>query len=114
MSVNETEHITVQRTSVITPEGRLDAFSAPELRKRLEALLADGVTRVVINLSEVPFLDSAGLAVLVSALKRARQAKGDVKLVWPQSENAQRIIRLTRFDRVFDLFDTAEAALTRF
>jgi anti-sigma B factor antagonist len=95
------------RTIVVELRDRLDAFSAPELRKRLEELLAEGVCRFVIDLSAVPFLDSAGLAVLVGLLKRARTAGGDVKLVWPAREPAQRILRLTKFDRVFEMLDAA-------
>jgi anti-sigma B factor antagonist len=51
---------------------------------------------------------------LVSALKQARQQGGDVKLVWPREEAARRILRLTRFNRVFDLAETANEAIGRF
>jgi anti-sigma B factor antagonist len=99
---------------VVAPLERIDAFSAPDLRGRLEHLLADGAIRFVLDLSEVPFMDSAGMAVLVSLLKRVRVAGGDVHLVWPQAEAAQRIIRLTRFDRVFEVAETRQAALKGF
>ena len=87
----------------------LDAF-----RSRTEDLLASGVSRFVIDLTEVPFLDSAGMAVLVSLLKGARQLGGDAKLVWPRLEAAQRVLRLTKFDQVFELFDEVDAAVKAF
>ena len=99
---------------VITLNERLDAFSAPDLRGQIERLLDQGVNHFVIDLSHVPFFDSAAMAVFVSALKRARQAGGDVKLVWPQEEAARRIIHLTKFDRVFDLTDTTFEARQAF
>jgi anti-sigma B factor antagonist len=99
---------------VITLNERLDPFSAPELRQHIEELLHKGANRFVIDLSCVPFFDSAAMAVFVSALKRARQAGGDVKLVWPREEAARRIIHLTKFDRVFDLADTADEARQAF
>jgi len=99
----------LSRTVVVAPKERLDAFSAPQMRERLEALLAEGVTQFIIDLSQTPFLDSAGMAVLVSLLKRARQAGGDVKLVKPASEAVQRILLLTRFDKVFDMLDSVPA-----
>lgn len=102
----------VKRIVVVRPTGRIDAFSAPQLRARLEALMADGVVHFVIDLAAVDFLDSAGMAVLVSALKRSRLAGGDVKLVWPQSADGRRILMLTRFDRVFEMVDSAESAVT--
>ena len=102
------------RIAVVAPRQRIDAFSAPELRANLEQLLDSGVQRFVLDLSAVPFLDSAGMAVLVSLLKRARQAGGDVRLVWPAEEAARRILHLTKFDRVFNMADSADAALAGF
>jgi anti-sigma B factor antagonist len=99
---------------VITLNERIDAFSAPDLRQEIERLLEEGANRFVIDLAQVPFFDSAAMAVFVSALKRARQAGGDVKLVWPQEEAAQRIIHLTKFDRVFDMADNAQEARRQF
>jgi anti-sigma B factor antagonist len=112
MNLSITDHII--RIVVVTPHDRIDAFNAPELRGQLETLLSEGVRKFVLDLSEVPFLDSAGMAVLVSILKRARQQDGDVRLVWPQQEAAQRILRLTKFDRVFEMADSAEVALDNF
>jgi anti-anti-sigma factor len=112
MEIFITDHTV--RIVVVAPQDRVDAFSVGELRERLDQLLAEGAHMIVIDLSKVPFLDSAGMAVLVSALKRARQANGDVKLVWPKEEAAQRILRLTRFDRVFSMADSPEAAISSF
>lgn len=89
--------------SVVAPVGRLDALAAPALRERCLSIIASGTHRLVIDLSEVTFLDSAGLAVLVSALKHARAEGGDVKLVAPAAEAVTRILSLTRFDTVFDI-----------
>jgi anti-sigma B factor antagonist len=112
MELTITEHIV--RINIIAPQGRIDAFSAPELRKQLEAFIGKNETKFVLDLSAVTFLDSAGMAALVSLLKAAREAGGDVKLVWPNAETAQRILRLTRFDRVFDISDSQKAALNSF
>lgn len=99
------------RIAVVRLHSRIDAFTAPQLRERLQQLEAAGTTRFIIDLSAVPFLDSAGMAVLVSLLKRARQAGGDVTLVWPDEEAARRILRLTKFDRVFRMADDVATAL---
>lgn len=104
----------VVRIMVIKPEGRVDTFTSVNLRNQLETLLTEGVSKFVIDLSNVTFLDSAGMAVLVSVLKRARQAGGDVKLVWPKEEPAQRILRLTKFDRVFEMVDAVPEAVQDF
>lgn len=106
------EHIL--RVVVVTPQERIDAANAPELRQPLLELIDGGASNFVIDLSEVPFMDSSGMALLVSVLKRSRQAGGDVKLVWPKVEAARRILNLTKFDRVFDVTDTAEDAIKMF
>jgi anti-sigma B factor antagonist len=98
----------------VSPQERIDVMNAPELRNRLNEYIEAGDCNLVIDLSSVPFLDSAGMAVLVNALKRARLAGGDVKLVWPQIEAASRVLHLTKFDRIFDMAANAEDAAKMF
>jgi anti-sigma B factor antagonist len=112
MDIRVTEHI--KRIVTVALSGRVDAFSSPAVRERLDALLSEGVRDFVIDLAEVPFLDSAGLAVLVSALKAARRDGGDVLLVRPREDGAQRILRLTKFDQIFKLAESESEALRSF
>lgn len=93
----------LQRTVTITIQGRLDVVSAPELKSQVEKLLDEGVVDFIIDLSPTPFMDSAGMAVLVTLLRRCRMKNGSVKLVWPAAEPVQRTLILTRFDQVFDI-----------
>jgi anti-sigma B factor antagonist len=112
MNIVIREHIL--RVVIVAPQERIDAANAPELRQQLLEMVDSGANNFVLDLSQVPFMDSSGMAVLVSVLKRSRQAGGDVKLVWPKLEAARRILNLTKFDRVFDMADTAEAAVKMF
>lgn len=95
----------IQRTVTVAPQDRLDAFSAPALRRELETLAASGVQDFIVDLSDTPFMDSAGMAVLVSLLRRSRQNGGSVKLVWPRSEAVRRTLQLTQFDRIFEFVE---------
>ena len=104
----------VIRISIVSIDGRIDAFGVPELRERLYKQIEEGVSNFVLDLRQVTFLDSAGMAALVNLLKRARQAGGDVKLVSPTEENAKRILVMTKFDQVFQMTDTIEDAVRRF
>ncbi|MFN8412034.1 MAG: STAS domain-containing protein [Anaerolineales bacterium] len=92
----------------LTMNGRLDAFEAPALRKQCDDYLANEFTHFVFDLSEVTMLDSAGLAALVSVLKRSRLKNGDVRLVWPKADAASRILKLTKFDQVFVSIEQSE------
>ena len=91
-------------------EGRLDALEAPGLREAIGEQLSEGPTSLIIDLSEVEFVDSAGLAALVKGMKDARRGGGDLRIVSPAAEDAMWVFKLTRFDKVFAMFDTLEAA----
>ena len=91
-------------------EGRLDALEAPGLREAIGEQLSIGPTSLIIDLSEVEFVDSAGLAALVKGMKDSRRGGGDLRIVSPAAEDAMRVFKLTRFDKVFAMFDTLEAA----
>lgn len=85
--------------------GELDAATSPDLQTDLFAAIDGhpGAT-VVVDLSEVEFLDSTALKVLLGALKRARATGGDVALqgvptrVW-------KVFTITKLDEVFDVID---------
>jgi anti-sigma B factor antagonist len=99
---------------VVALDGRVDATNIHTPRKQLLGLLDEGQTRLVIDLSGTSFLDSTGMATLVSVLKRARLAGGEVRVVEPADASVRRILRLTRLDLVLNLLPTREAALAAF
>ena len=108
MSLEITTNEQMIKIVTIALRGRLDAFEAPELRKKCDEYFENDFTHFVFDLSEVTMLDSAGLAVLVSALKRSRLKDGDIRLVWPIADAASRILKLTKFDRVFVSIEKSE------
>jgi len=69
-----------------------------------------GATDLIVDLAEVPFIDSAGLATLVSALKLVRRVGGSVLLVGVQPQ-ARTVFCLTMLDQVVTIHPTIEAAL---
>lgn len=91
--------------------GRLDAVSAPDLRAEVDRLAEAGYVTLIIDLSDVRFLDSAGLAALVRARRECRAQGGDVVLISPRTDAALRVFRLTQFDQIFRLVPAREAAL---
>lgn len=105
---------TVIRVVTLAPQGRLDMLRALEFRKQLQGVIDSGVKNLVLDLSQTQFLDSAGMAVLVSALKQCREHNGDACMVWPQTESVKRILHLTKFDRVFEMKISVEEALASF
>jgi anti-sigma B factor antagonist len=95
---------------VFTLSGEVDIYSSPALRNALAAASAEGLSTIVVDLNGVSFIDSSGLGVLVGALRRAREAGGDLKIVSAQ-EFVGRIMRITGLDHVFALHATLDEAL---
>lgn len=86
--------------TVIAARGELDLSSSDSLRSVLDAGLADGIPRIAIDLSEVSFMDSSSLGVLVAGLKRARDRGGEIRLVGVHGSPAK-VIELTGLDAAF-------------
>jgi anti-sigma B factor antagonist len=96
--------------AVVSAVGEVDVFSAPGLDSELDALIAAGSARLVVDLSEIAFLDSTGLGVLVKALKHAREADGWLHLV-VTSDRIRKIFEITGLDASIPIFDTAQDAI---
>ena len=79
--------------------GELDMATADRLREAL-VRLGDGTELVTVDLSELTFIDSTGLSVLISALKRVRQQGGDMALRSP-SPGTRKVLEITGLTEVF-------------
>ena len=95
--------------ALLSLKGRLDGTSSPAVRDVLQKSLDENFNRIIIDLQHVPFIDSSGLAALVSGLRMAREKKGDIILSAAQPQ-AQIVFRLTMLDRIFTIHPTAEEA----
>ncbi|HUQ38854.1 MAG TPA: STAS domain-containing protein [Acidimicrobiales bacterium] len=83
---------------VVVPfSGELDLAVAPAVRSRLLDVLAEGRSRIVIDLRDVTFMDSTCLGVMIGALKRARAVGGDIQ-VHNVAPNVMRTFVLTGVD----------------
>lgn len=99
--------------TVLALSGRFDVHQAPSVTQWLEVATASTPARVVVDLARVAFVDSTALAALVRGMKRARQQGGDVHLAALQSP-VKVIFELTRMDRAFRIYDTADDAAAAF
>jgi len=95
---------------VLTVLGDLDMAGAPTLRQAVVAEVTGGTRLVVLDLTAVDFLDSAGLGVVVGGLRRLRAHGGDLVLVCPEPRIRQ-VFESCDLDRVFDLHPDVEAAV---
>lgn len=80
--------------------GELDMATADRLRDELARLSGDGAVLVTVDLSDLAFIDSTGLSVLISALKRLRQQGGDMALRSP-TPGTRKVLEITGLTEVF-------------
>jgi anti-sigma B factor antagonist len=82
--------------------GELDMSTAPQLRDELLRLVSGGATMVTVDLSELAFVDSTGLSVLITGLKRLRQQGGEMALRSPKP-GTRRVLEITGLTEVFPI-----------
>ena len=113
MSIETTVEQHTDKRATLRFVGRLDAVSALDVKSQIRKLVDEGYVELIVCLEEVPFVDSSGLACLVSGLKVTRQAGGTLKLAG-LCEQARTVFRLTMLERVFEIYDDPEQALASF
>ena len=82
--------------------GELDLSTAPQLRDELLRLADAGAPQVTIDLSELGFIDSTGLSVIVTAMKRLRQQGGEMALRSP-TPSTRKVLEITGLTEVISI-----------
>lgn len=96
--------------AIVEVAGEIDVYTAPRLREQLAELVDSGRYNIIVDMTQVEFLDSTGLGVLVGGLKRVRIHDGSLRLVCTQ-ERILKIFRITGLTKVFPIHDSIAAAV---
>ena len=96
--------------TIVTASGELDAHSAPALQAQLDPLSVRAGIALIVDLTEVGFIDSTGLGTLVTALKHVRESQGSLDVV-VTSPRVVKVFALTGLDVVIPLHATLDEAL---
>ena len=100
-----------ERATIFRPkESRLDSLVAPELKAEFLILAQPDVEKLIIDLTDVDYIDSAGLSAFLLARRQQAEHEGDVRLVNP-SPDVVSLLQLTQLDRAFPMYDSVEEAL---
>ena len=103
----------MHRATLIEVSGRVDSTNATQLGTSLNAQLEAGRHHLVVDLSRVDYISSAGLRELVSALKKAKHLNGDLRLATP-SDRVREVLVLAGLDAIFQIFPTQVDAVGSF
>ena len=94
----------VDGVATVSVRGEVDVYTAPQLRECLYGVVADGIGRVVLDLSAMSFIDSTGLGVIVGTLKRLREGGGDLLLRSP-SRSTLKVLEITGLTRIIEIVE---------
>jgi anti-sigma B factor antagonist len=97
-------------TQVVAVSGEVDLYAGPDFREHLTAVIESGKRRLVVDLTEVRFMDSTGLRVLFNALKMLRPLDGELAIVCDNSE-INSLFEIVGLESVFAIYPSREAAL---
>ena len=104
----------VDGVSVVALEGRIVlGEESNALREKVKSLLAEGKKKIVLNMDNITFIDSAGLGTLVAAHHSAKSQGSSLRLCHLGSK-FQEVLQITKLLTVFDVFDTEAAAVASF
>lgn len=98
LQVNQKTH---DGTCVVTASGEIDLSSSPKLRQALLAAI-DDYDCVQVQLADIAYMDSSGVATLVEALKASRAKSAQFELVSP-STSVLKVLQLARLDALFTI-----------
>jgi anti-anti-sigma factor len=89
--------------------GPLNSSQSKAVKQTLKNALETGAKRLIVNLEDVPFMDSSGLVALVAGLKTFGNNGRNFRLVAPQTQ-PRLLLELTGFDSIFQIFDSVTEA----
>jgi anti-sigma B factor antagonist len=91
-------------------EPRLDSRNAGQLKAEFLILAQPDIDTLIVDLTDVGHVDSAGLSALLLAQRQMKSHDGDIRLVGV-NDAVRSLLNVTQLDRIFPLFDTVDAAL---
>ncbi len=94
---------------IVGVNGRLDQSLNPTLEQKLTALLDEGCTHLIVDLSQVNYINSGGLRTLVTGWRKARQQEGNLVLCGLNGR-LQEIFGMVGFDQLFQIYSSRQAA----
>ena len=95
--------------AVLSINGEVDMFSSPQARNAIMELVKKRVPKVIVELSEVTYMDSSGVATLIEGLQLCQKYNG-LLVVAGLRDNVREVFELTRLDKIFKIYTDVETA----
>lgn len=95
---------------VLDVVGEIDIYTTPQFKEAVSAAIDEGKPGIIINMSQVTYMDSSGFGTLLSATKRLRPVSGALFLSGC-NEAISRMLQITRLNTIFGIYDTEDDAV---
>jgi len=103
----------VDGVTVLSLKGSIDAMTAPKITEHIQGQIAKGNIKLVADLAGVDYTSSAGLRVMLGAIKDTRAQGGDLRLTGVQPD-VLKVLNLSGFTNILKLFDDLNAAVASY
>lgn len=103
----------IDEVTVVILQGSIDAMTAPKITEFIQGQVAQGNIKLVADFSGVDYTSSAGLRVLLGAIKDTRAKSGDMRLAGVQPD-VLKVLSLSGFTNILKLFDDVDAAVASY
>lgn len=114
MGASDSDFVRMESTDsgavVLIPTADIDMSRSPDLRSAIKSELKPGIDRMIIDLSEVQYMDSSGLATLVEAMRLAKKDSISLHLA-AMTDKVRAIFEIARLDAFFSIKDTRQDAI---
>jgi anti-sigma B factor antagonist len=95
---------------IIALSGDIDIYTSPEVRKQLLRMVDQRISVIMVDLTDVAYIDSSGIATFVEGLKGMMSYSGRLKF-FGMPERVKEIFNFSKLDKVFDMYGSMEDAL---
>ncbi len=99
--------------NVLVLGGQLAGGGEKQFREAIDTLIEDGRTQILLDFTDVSFMDSSGIGELVAGFRTVERLGGALKILKP-GKKIQEVLELTRLLPIFEVFDDAESAVGSF
>lgn len=103
-------HASTPAPGILELEGEIDLHEAPQIKEKFQPMLAAKEPRIVVDLANVSYIDSSGLALFIEVMQRASEYGGKF-LLCGLRPSVRAIFEIARLDQVFRIFGDREEAL---
>ena len=101
-----------EKYALLSIEGDIDLYSSPEVRTALLNMIKKKTKKIYVDLQNVTYMDSSGVATFIEGLQMTNRYKGRFALI-ALKDNVREVFKLTRLDKIFEIYDNLNAALER-